>query len=133
ADSRRRTALVLAAARGRSVTVALLQSASAGAPVETIGAASKTARAAIGASLAALQRSNSLFLKRTGCFSCHHQGLGLMVTGVAQDRGFATDKALTRAQVERIAAGLGEMRPMLLKAARNPAETKNVPLAELGD
>lgn len=132
-DSRHRTALALATARGRSATVALLQGAAAGASVENTAATNKTARAAITASLAALQKSNSIFLKRTGCASCHHQGLGLMVTGVAQDRGFAVDKALTRAQVERITGGLTEMRPVLVKAAQNPAETKNVPLAEIGE
>ncbi len=132
-DSRHRTALALATARRHTASAALLGEASAAASVENSGAASRKTRAAIVASLSALQRSNSLFLKRTGCASCHHQGLGVMVTGLAQDRGFAVDKALVKAQIERIQSSFDEQKPLLVKAVKQPEEMKNVPLAEIGD
>jgi ankyrin repeat protein len=133
ADAHGRTALSLATARGRSATASLLGGPSAGAAPETANIKGKTARMAISASLAALQRSNTLFLKQTGCASCHHQGLGMMVTGLARDRGFATDTALTKAQLERVNGAFADQRPLLLKAAQSPPEIKNVPLAEIGD
>jgi ankyrin repeat protein len=133
ADPRHRTALALASARGHSGSVLALGGPSAApVPVDT-RRTDETTRSAISASLSVLQRSNSLFLQRTGCASCHHQGLGMMVTGLAQDRGFPVDPALARAQAERVYSNFADLGPLLLKAVRHPEETKNVPLVETGD
>src|SRR5206468_10165330 len=84
-------------------------------------------------SLKALQRSMVEFTQRTGCVSCHHEGLGRMATGAARERGFAIDPAVTRADLERLNGAVNAMRPMHLKALKDPAAMKNVTLIEIGE
>jgi ankyrin repeat protein len=132
-DARNRTALALATARGYPESAALLRErGGAPAPVAE-SSAPPTPRAAVLTSLAALQRSMREFTERTGCVSCHQDGLGRLATGVAQQRGMAIDPAVDRAQAARLSAQMGGLLPVHRRALANPAAMKYVPLIELAD
>jgi hypothetical protein len=72
------------------------------------------------------------FTRLTGCVSCHQEGLGRMTTGVARANGLAIDPAISRAQAERIAGMLNELRPVHLQALKDPSAMKIVPLIAPG-
>jgi ankyrin repeat protein len=138
-DARHRTALALATERGHEATAALLRERSdrsaalpGAVPAATSGAG-RTPRAALQVSLAALQRSMGEFHQLTGCVSCHQHGLGRMVTGVAQQHGWAIGRPVERAQVERISAYFAERRLAHLKALQDPGAMKDVPGADIGN
>lgn len=131
-DARHRTALTLAAARGHAESAQVLREQGAGAALAAAGGSLRAPKEAIQVSLIALQRSMGEFTKRTGCVSCHQEGLGRMATGLARQHGFAVDPAVARAQAERINGALTELRPLHLKALKDPSAMKDVPLIELG-
>ncbi|MBK5296901.1 MAG: ankyrin repeat domain-containing protein [Vicinamibacteria bacterium] len=58
-------------------------------------------RAAVARSLPLLQSSADTWFARRQCASCHHQGLGLIATTIARERGFAVDESLVHGQLER--------------------------------
>jgi ankyrin repeat protein len=125
------TALALAAARGRTETAQLLRERGAD-PVATVGeTAPRTPREAIQTSLPLLQRSMRVFLQNTGCVSCHQEGLGRMATGAARQHGFAIDEAVARGQLQRMCGALNQLRPLHLKALKDPNVMKTVPLIEI--
>jgi ankyrin repeat protein len=132
-DSRHQTALSLAAARGHAESAAFLRERGTELAPAADSLPYGTPEKAIPASLAALQRSMGVFVKQTGCISCHQDGLGRMATGAAREHGFALDPAVTRAQAERIDGALNELRPLHVKALQDPSAMKDVPIIELGD
>jgi ankyrin repeat protein len=131
-DARHRTALSLAAARGYTESAAFLRERGGEAVMTGVGGAPRTPKEAAHASIAALERSMRVFTRLTGCVSCHQEGLGRMATGVARAHGLAIDPAVTRAQAERIAGMLNELRPVHLKALKDPSAMKNVPVIGVG-
>jgi ankyrin repeat protein len=130
ADAAHHTALALAAARGHTECAQLL-----GTPGEssTAGAALRTPEQAAQISLKVLQRSMLAFNQRTGCISCHQEGLGRMATAAAQERGLLLDPAVERAQRARVNGAVNAMLPLHLAALKSPAAMKNVPLIEIGE
>jgi uncharacterized protein len=80
-DPKNRTALDLALAHGHEESARTLREhGREPVAVLTVGP-EKTARAAIEASLSLLQKSMRVFMSRTGCASCHQEGIGRMATG----------------------------------------------------
>ena len=75
----------------------------------------------------------TVFSKRTGCISCHHEGIGRWATGFAQEHGFAIDTALAQAQDKKIAGFLNPAEPLLKAAVADPSQIKNVPIVDVGD
>jgi ankyrin repeat protein len=132
-DARHRTALALATARGYPESAALLRERGGTPAPVAEGGALPTPQAAVRTSLAALQQSMRVFTERTGCVSCHQDGLGRLATGVARQRGWSVDPSVDRAQAARIAARLGELLPVHRRALQNPAAIKDVPTIDLGD
>jgi ankyrin repeat protein len=138
-DPKSRTALTLASARGRVESAKLLREKIGSAPAagrlvaSRSPAPARTPRAAVQASLPLLERSMKLFSERTGCASCHHEGLGSLATGLSRRRGFRVDTALAKAQYERIAGMLTDMRPQLQRAVKDSAVALRVPSAEMGE
>jgi ankyrin repeat protein len=125
-EAEKRTAYALAVARGHGECAGLLGDATAAAPDSH-----RTPTEAVQASLKALQRSMLEFNRRTGCISCHQEGLGRMVTGAALERGFALDPAVERAQSARINGAVNALGPLHALALKDPAAMKNVPLIEI--
>jgi hypothetical protein len=73
------------------------------------------------------------FIKRTGCSSCHHEGIARFTTGYARAHGYRIDEALAQAQQKRVIADWELQRPLFERALADPAEIKNVPIMDLGD
>jgi ankyrin repeat protein len=129
-DSRGRTAGEIAAARGYSEAAGILGRDG----VKTAAlAASRSPRDAALAGLKALESTQSIYLKKLGCASCHHQSLALAVTGVAIERGFPIDRALLKSQIERC-AGEGEATgPFYEAALKHPEMASQIPFSEIGE
>jgi ankyrin repeat protein len=132
-DARKRTALALASARGYAESAAFLRERGADPEQAVRSGVQRSPKEATQVSLAALQRSMRAFNKMTGCLSCHQDGLGRMATGLARQHGFAIDQAVAQAQTRRIDEALGELRPLHLKAIKDPDAMKYVPLFEVAD
>lgn len=130
-DGKDRTALALAAARGRTESAQVLRDRSTDPSPAQSSETEKTARTAVAASLPLLEHSMRIFAQRTGCVSCHQEGLGRMATGMARERGFAIDATLSREQARRVAGMLAEFRPALDQAAKDPKAMKAVPSVEI--
>jgi ankyrin repeat protein len=129
-DAANRSAYILAASRGHSASVAQLgQSAVAVIPASP----QRSPREAVLVSLKALEPSMLKFNQRTGCISCHQDGIGRMTTGAALDRGFRVDPAVDQAQEKRIDGAATALRPLHLAALANPEAMKQVPLIEIGE
>lgn len=122
-----RTAAALATRRGYTACGAALGQP-AGKP-----AALRTPREAILASLKPLQGAMLTFTQRTGCISCHHEGLGRMALGAARERGFTLDAALRTAHQKRVGGMVNGTTPLHLAALKDPAAMNQVPLIEIGE
>lgn len=130
-DGRGRTALALATARGYRGAAGALRG---GAAVTAAAApALRTPRKAAELGLKRIEEGMKVFTKRTGCFSCHHEGVARFTTGFARAKGYAIDQAFAQQQGARVQREYDQMLPLLKKAVENPAETKNVPIVDVGD
>lgn len=127
-DAKKRSAYALASARGYSESAKVLEVAGA-----TSAIRQPNPREAVQSSLKLIETSMLQFNKRTGCVSCHQEGLGRITTGAARERGFRLDPAVTRAHEERINGGMNALRPLHLQALKNPAAMKQVPLIEINE
>jgi hypothetical protein len=131
-DGQGRTAQLLAESRGSAECVQALRGTDMVATSEP-SLPAVTPRAAVTRSLALLQRTNAAFAKKAGCISCHHEGLGLMATAVAQERGFAIDTALAQETLKRVYSEQAKAYPLIKKAPADPATARQLPLAEIGE
>lgn len=130
-DGKGRTAADMLALRGNLPLVALLRSNGARANEPAIKPPDETTAVLRG--LTMIQSSGATFQKAAQCASCHHQGIGLLVTGLARQRGFTIDAALAGQQVERATAEFEAAGPMLQQILQAPEMAKMIPSAEIGD
>lgn len=130
-DRASRTALMLATARGHTRSAQALRDRGADTTVSASMAPERSPRTAAAAGLKLLEHSMDVFAKRTGCASCHQEGLGRMATGLARERGITINSDIEQAQARRIYDFLGELRPLLFKAVKDPSAMKDVPLTEI--
>ena len=93
----------------------------------------RTPEEAVQASLKLVQHSIGQFNKRTGCISCHHEGLGRMATGTALDHGFALDPEVNRPQMARLTGAVDSLGPLHARALNDPEVMKTVPLIEIDE
>jgi ankyrin repeat protein len=131
-DGGKRTALMLATARGHEASAQLLREHAA-IPALAAGEPQRRPQQAVQASLKLIQRSVVEFTQRTGCVSCHHEGLSRMATGAAREHGMAIDPALTLAQMKRVQGMLSATRSLHQQALKDPEAMKHVPLIEMGE
>jgi ankyrin repeat protein len=80
-----------------------------------------------------LEKSMVAFNERTQCISCHQEGLGRMVTGVAKSKGLATSGKLEDALLGRIRGALAALQPLHEGALKDPEVMKQVPLIEINE
>jgi Prenyltransferase and squalene oxidase repeat len=73
-------------------------------------------QAAVKKSVALLQQSGPVFVKKGGCTSCHHQSLPAMAFSLARERGFLVDEQVARDQLEAVAAFLRPGQERMLQA-----------------
>jgi len=118
----------VAASRGFAETCTILGGSSS-----TATASLRSPRAAVAMSLKLLQSSMNQFSESTKCLSCHHEGLGRIVTGEAAARGFKLDPAVQTAQTQRLAGMTNGLRPLHEAALKSPQAMKQVPLIEINE
>lgn len=123
----------LATARGHEQSARLLREHAAVQVLTQANGPQRTPKQAAQSGLKLIQRSVVDFTKRTGCVSCHHEGLSRMATGAAREHGFAIDPALTRAQLQRVQGMVSATRPLHQQALKSPEAMKQVPLIEIGE
>ncbi len=126
ADYKKRTVLSVAHARQRTETEH--QFGMDFRPVEK-----NNPKAAIQKSLKALEASMLKFNQRTGCVSCHHEGLGRIALSVVRELGFSLNPAIQQAQTGRLNGGLNALRPLHLQALKDREAMKQVPLIEMNE
>ncbi len=133
-DGRGAVALTLAESRGYEAAAEALRKAGASAsgPVQAAFPAAKTAPA-IERSLSILQSGMKTFSSKVQCGSCHHQGLGMMALGQAQQHGFAVDKALVGSYLQQMGKDGQQMGPLIHQAIHDPNVAKTVPGVDIGD
>jgi len=130
-DRQGRTALQLAQERNADTCVQVLREGSAVAAFVNAPDAPVTPHAAVTRSLTLLQKTNATFAAKGGCISCHHEGLGLMATAVAQQRGFRIDTALAKETQQRVYAAQTQAFPIVKQALTNPEIAKHLPGIEI--
>lgn len=129
-DKRNRTASAFATARGYK-SAALLKKPSAS-DVAAIKIP-QTPKASVASSLKALESSMNRFTQRATCISCHHEGLGRMLTASAKDRGFSIDKNLQKIQAARVDGAATALKPLHEMALKSDEAMKQVPLIEMNE
>ena len=97
-DARSRTAAEIARSRGHNAFTASVrpQLTLVGATAEKT--LSERARNAVQLSLPLLEKTTAEFSDAIPCASCHHQGLGLITTGTAEQYGYRIDQLLALKQ-----------------------------------
>jgi ankyrin repeat protein/mono/diheme cytochrome c family protein len=103
-----RTILDLASPQGDSAVTKLLRNAGAQLGTAPPEPPSKpkpaaSARAALGRSIPLLQRSDVIFVKKSGCVSCHNDNLTAMTVAAARKQGVGIDEDTAQAQRKVIA------------------------------
>lgn len=122
------TALQLAAKRGRTEIVALLEKAGA-TPVEAPSAApAKTntptdVRAAAEKSIALLQKCGPEFFRKSGCVACHQQSVTSLALAEARTRGLHVDETIAREQTQVTALTMRSFRDRFLQRVDHPANS----------
>src|SRR5439155_26890930 len=106
-DKSGNTALTIASRHGRTAVVDFLKSA--GAVPGTLTSASAAApvpassvRTALERSTPLLQRTDAVFLKKSGCVSCHNNTLTAMTVAAVRPLGIPVDESAARASLKTI-------------------------------
>src|SRR5579871_1734103 len=132
-DGHGATALTLAEARGYDEAAQALREGGATA-VETNRAAFKEAsRPAVERSLALIQTGMKTFAGRVQCGSCHHQGLGMMALGTAQQHGFPVDRELVGNYLKHAGEDGQRMGPLIHQALTDLNVARTVPAVDIQD
>lgn len=131
------TALDLAKLRGRTPVVDLL--ANAGAKTGTVSAdpiatarPAGSVRAAIERSIPLLQKTDSIFLQKAGCVSCHHNGLTAISMATARSHGFKVDDQMTRTSLKALDSYIESWRERALQGVGIPGNANTMSSILLG-
>jgi ankyrin repeat protein len=132
-----RSAMDFARLRGRTPVVDLLARAGGkeAAPFTLEAIKPKPARSspeAIARSVPLLQKSDSIFLKKSGCVSCHNNTLTAMAIASVRKRGFPVDEQIAANQVKKIAAYIDTWRERALQGVGIPGDSDSVGYILLG-
>ncbi len=130
-DAQGRTPLALAQLRGFNRTAMALQEK--GAAREAATSRPRTPQQAVLASLPKLEHSMDVFTKRTGCVSCHHEGLGRWATGVARSRGYQTSAMVNQGQLRKTLGMMKGLQPLHQAALGDPKTMLKIPVMDIGD
>ena len=132
-----RSALDFARLRGATPVVDLLAKAGAkeGAPFTFASINPKpagSAREAIARCVPLLQKSDSIFLQKSGCVSCHNNTLTAMTIAAARKNGLPVDEQIAGNQVKKIAAYIETWRERALQGVGIPGDSDTVGYILLG-
>lgn len=67
--------------------------------------------------LSVLNASGPVFVRKSGCVSCHHQALPMMATAEARKKGIPIDDRVARQQKEAVLAAIKPARELLLEGS----------------
>jgi len=115
-----KTALDLAKQRGSTPVVDLLVKAGAKAgftSTERVPSPKPagSVRAAVERSIPLLQKTDSMFMQKGSCVSCHHNSLTAMTVATARRNGFSVNEPIARDQVKKTASFLETWRERVLQ------------------
>lgn len=132
-----RSAMDFARLRGATPVVDLLAKAGAkeATPFKIASIKPKPAgssREAIARSLPLLQKSDAIFLQKSGCVSCHNNTLTAMTIAAVRKQGFALDEQVAKGQVKKIAAFIETWRERALQGVGIPGDSDTVGYILLG-
>ena len=132
-----KTALDFAKQRGDTAVVDLL--IRSGAREETVSSApllrpksAGSVRGALQRSLPLLQRVDSMFTRKAGCVSCHHNTLTAMTVATARNNGFPVDEKIARTQVKWISDYIETWRERALQGVGIPGDFSTISYLLLG-
>jgi ankyrin repeat protein len=132
-----KTALDFAKLRGATAVVDLLVKASAKAgvtPTDPVVSPKPagSVRAALERSIPLLQKTDSIFLQKAGCVSCHHNSLTAMTVATARRNGFTVDDQIARHQLKQIGSSIETWRERALQGVGLPGEAGTISYILLG-
>jgi len=136
-DKAGETALDIARRHGRTTMVDVLKSAGAAAgnasAAPTVAPApAASARVALERTLPLLQRTDAVFLKKSGCVSCHNNTLTAMTVAAVRPLGIAVDEATARASLKTIGTFIDVWRDRALQGVGIPGDADTVSYILLG-
>ena len=132
-----RSAMDFAMLRGSTPVVDLLTNAGAkeATPFKITSAKplpASSAREAIARSVSLLQKSDTIFLQKSGCVSCHNNTLTAMAIAAVRKRGLPVDEQIASNQVKKIAAYIETWRERALQGVGIPGDSDTVGYILLG-
>ncbi|HLF83886.1 MAG TPA: ankyrin repeat domain-containing protein [Blastocatellia bacterium] len=132
-----RSAMDFARLRGATPVVDLLAKAGAkeATPFKLESVKPKPAgssREAIARSLPLLQKSDSIFLQKSGCVSCHNNTFTATTIAAVRKRGFTIDEQIAGNQVKKISAYIETWRERALQGVGIPGDSDTVGYILLG-
>jgi ankyrin repeat protein len=130
-DATGRTACDLAMSRGYAACARAIRPDVKMAATEPAGDIPARAHRAVLTSLDLIQRTTKAFSARGGCFSCHHQGLGLVTTGTARALGYRIDSALAAAEQKLVTSEPETKLDQLRGLASHPEAYKFFPAVDM--
>jgi ankyrin repeat protein len=83
-------------------------------------------RAALERSIPLLQKADAVFLRNSGCVSCHHNTFTSMTVALARKNRFKVDEQIARDQQKQIAAYIEKWRERALQAVGIPGESSSI-------
>jgi ankyrin repeat protein len=89
-------------------------------------------RAAVERSIPLLQRSDSIFLQKAGCVSCHNNTLTAVTVAAARKHGVRVDEESARRQVKTIGSYIDSWRERALQAVGIPGDADTISYILLG-
>lgn len=130
------TALGLARLKGKTAVTELLEKAGAKEDVRPrpslMLAPAVSARHALSRAVPLLQRSDTQFMSKSGCVSCHNNTLTAMTVAAARTRGVPVDEHVARSQVKAIGAYLETWRDRALQGIGIPGDADTISYILLG-
>lgn len=132
-----RSAMDFAKLRGSTPIVDLLTDAGAkeAVPFKLTSARPRPAsssREAIVRSVSLLQKSDSIFLQKSGCVSCHNNTLTAMTVAAVRKRGLPVDEQIASDQVKKIAVYIETWRERALQGVGIPGDSDTIGYVLLG-
>jgi hypothetical protein len=127
-DPEGRTALDFAKQRGTTAVVDLLMKAGAKegtAAIYSVPSAKPagSVRAAFERSIPLLQRTDSIFIQKSGCVSCHHNALTAMTVATARASGFPVNEQIASNQLKAIRSYIENWRERALQGVGIPGDS----------
>jgi hypothetical protein len=89
-------------------------------------------RAAVARSLPLLQKTGAVFLRKSGCVSCHNNTLTAMTVAAARKNGVPVDEQTARAQLTAIASFIDGWRERVLQGIGIPGDPETLSHILLG-